>query len=694
MDVVDEQLRQMREPFGAGFLEQPDAAPITRYAGAYRRWFEEGPLPAYDGGPLYPCGPHPYGSALAPNYSYTMAWDEEAFQRKRAEASEAQQEALDRLKCEVRHELARVPLLDSPHTVGGNGYTHGIINYERALREGLAGYERRVREAAAGAFREGMLDLLEGLKVWQGRLRARVMAAPADPGRVQLTTALERVPWEPAGSFLEAIVAYNALFYIDGCDNPGRIDLVLWPYLRDDDAMGQDDALALLEAFFDNVCANSAWSAAIGGTDECGAPAYNPVTNLCLKASQGRFRPSLELRVREDMPEAVWNAAFDALGSGSGQPAFYSEKNYYKALRRLDPSLTDRDLAWWNGGGCTETMIAGRSNVGSLDAGLNLPLILVETLRRELTREPVTFEGLVEAFLRDAEAAIAATLDALNRYFELRAKHRPQPVRTLLVDDCVDAGRDFNDGGARYNWSVVNVAGVANVADALAALEDVVFTRGRATPREMRDALEANFEGCEALRQALAACPKFGNDADAVDALAARVAERVYAALLRHPCRRGRFAPAHIMFETFAHAGAAVGATPDGRLSGAPLADSCGPVQGRDAHGVTAMLRSAAKLPQCMAAGTPVLNLRISRGALQSAAGRARLQALIEGYFHLGGMQLQISATDRAELEDALARPERHDDLIVRIGGYSAHVTRLSPELQREVVARMEHALL
>ncbi len=339
-------------------------------------------------------------------------------------------------------------------------------------------------------------------------------------------------------------------------------------------------------------------------------------------------------------------------------------------------------------------MIHGCSNVGSLDAGLNLPLVLVGTLHRVLVDEAATFDGVVRAFYDDLQAVIGDVLGRLNRYFITRARHRPQPLRSLLMDDCLDRGLDFNNGGARYNWSVINVAGLANVADSLEALRRIVFEQQAVSPVRFREVLERNFEGEEPLRRRLAAAPKFGNDEAGVDALAAAVADFTYRQIRAVPCARGGlFIPSHIMFETYANAGRGVGATPDGRRAGEALSDSVGPVQGADTHGYTAMLHSVARLPLRQALGTPVLNMRLLKSSLDGQAARKRLRALIETFFSLGGMQVQLSVLDRAELEDAMIHPERHADLIVRIGGYSTYFNGLSPELKREVLKRTEYAL-
>lgn len=690
------------EPFAAGFCECPEATPFERYARAYRRWFEHGPLATYDSGSLYPAGPKAASSAtVAPNYSFTFDWNSRAFDERLSGLNAPTRDAFEDLKWQLVEEGDKTKFGNSDckeHFIGGKGYTHAIIHYGRVLAEGLDSYETRVRAGLSHAtedrtrgFYAGLLDLLAGIRTWHAR-SLEVLRRSTNPSRERLIAALSRVPFQPARSFYEAMVAYNFVYYLDGCDNPGRLDAVLEPYYAA--APDRDAALALLSEFADNVSANGGWTAALGGSHPDGTPHYSEMTEIVLAATHGRYRPTLELRVRPDMPDSLWEAAFDSLASGNGQPAFYNEPRYLAGLREADLGLTETDLVKWSGGGCTETMVHGCSNVGSLDAGINLPFVLVETLRSTLADDSVTFEQIVEAFQANLRRVIQNVLAQLNAHFAARALHRPQPIRSLLMDDCVERGRDFNDGGARYNWSIVNVAGLANVADSLEALRAVVFGEGVVTPSELCEILECNFEGHEALRLRLAAAPKYGNDQSCVDALASDLAAFVYGEIRAIPCTRGgHFLPSHIMFDTFGWAGHVVGATPDGRRSGEPLADSAGPVQGRDTHGPTALLRSVARLPQQLAVGTPVLNLRFTKSTLAGPEARQRLRALVETYFHLGGMQVQISVVDRAELEDALINPEQHENLIIRIGGYSTYFNRLSMELKHEVIKRTEYTL-
>jgi formate C-acetyltransferase len=579
-------------------------------------------------------------------------------------------------------------------------------------------------------------DVLAGIRAWHASLVEHLKAYPCQndrelQNRDRIIEAFRRVPFEPARSFFEAVLAYNFAYYLDDCDNPGRVDQELLPYYspsarpyapawgrtigrscghNKEDAGASDlppprrsvgaskqgnvpreEALALLERFADNVYKNWGWSESIGGTRPDGGPAYNDLTVLCIQAARKKARPSLQLRIREDMPDEVWDAALDSIASGNGLPALYNEEGYLAALRSAGLGIAEEDLSWWNGGGCTETMIHGRSNVGSLDAGMNLPLALAESLDRHLAAAP-SFDALLGAVKSDFSAIIAEVTRLVSLDQETKARWRPQPMRTLLIDDCIDRGVEFHAGGARYNWSVINIAGLANVADSLAAIREVVFEEHEKTGAELLDILRRNFGGDEPFRLRLTRCPRFGNDDPRVDTIAADIAEHVFGEFLKHrPWRGGRFLPSCIMFVTYADAGARVGATPDGRRAGEPIADSIGPVQGRDRSGPTAMLRSVARLPHHLAPGTPVLNIRFAKKLFGSAEERRCLRDLIRTYFDLGGLQIQINVVDQAVLLDAIAHPERHGDLIVRVGGYSARFNDLPLDLKRSILERTEH---
>jgi formate C-acetyltransferase len=698
-------LHSLGEHFAAGAFELADAPPVSRWSRALRRFFEHRPVPLLEGHPLCPSGPSRAGCSeaiLVPSYSFTWEFDETALSRRLASCGGRERATLEALGPEMRELGRQLDVIRTPHAVGGKGYTHSIPNYGRVLGEGLDRYQERIiegaRRAEAGgdprraAFFAGLLDVLEGIAAWHRRIVGRLAGMPS--GAPRLRAALARVPFSPARSFFEALAAYNFVFYLDGCDNPGRVDLELAPYYERDLASGatsHGEAVELLRAFWNNVDLNEGWSAGIGGSTPEGRPAYSDLTLACLEAARGMRRPNLHLHVRRDMPPEFWEEAFTTLATGCGLPALNNEELYRSALREADLGIREEDLAWRNGGGCTETMIHGRSNVGSLDAGINLALVLERTVAARL-ESAASFEELFRAFADDARAAVHEVAAEVSADQEAKSLLRPQPMRSLLVEDCIERGLEFNAGGARYNWSVVNVAGLANVVDSLAAIREVVFETHEASARQLSEALATDFAGARDLAARLERCPRFGNDDARVDRIAAEVSSLVFRELLAHrPWRGGRFLPACLMFVTYASAGAPVGALPDARRAGAPLADSAGPYQGRDRRGPTAMLHSVASLAHRLAPGTLVVNARLSREFFASEEDRRKLRDLVRGYFDLGGMQLQINVVDQEVLRDALEHPERHGDLIVRIGGYSEYFNRLSRDLQLTILQRTEH---
>ena len=697
-------LDRLLEFFAAGYFEMPDASPMRRWSRAVRRRFENRSLPPYDGEPLYPCGPVYRGSEnriVGPSYSFTWFYNEHALTDQLSRADEEEQATLEAFRKSMGDLEAQLDVMKTRHTVGGRGYTHSVPNYGRVMREGLTEYTRRIQENLTTAQQRqdgeridlylGLLDVLAGVKNWHERILELLRSACSDE---RLISAYERVPFQPARNFFEAMVAYNFTYYLDDCDNPGRVDQELFPYYERDLASGDtahQEAVQLIRRLWENADANSGWSAGIGGTASDGEAAYNDLTIACLEAAHKIRRPNLQLHIRQDMPQEVWDAALDAIATGCGLPALYNEEEFLRSLRDAHLGVREQDLGWYNGGGCTETMIHGCSNVGSLDAGINLPLILVDTLQNHLA-DANSFDELAAAYKKDVAAVVADIAQDVNADQEAKSRLRPQPMRSLLMDDCIDNGREFNAGGARYNWSVINVAGLANVIDSLAAVREVVFEKKEKTGAELAAILHQNYEGEETIRQRLERCPRFGNDDPKADEIASDVAGFVFQEFLRYaPWRGGKFLASCLMFVTYTGAGVPVGATPDGRLAGAPLADSAGPVQGRDRGGPTAMLKSVGSIPHYLAPGTLVVNARFTKDFFATESGRAKLRDLVKTYFDMGGMQIQINVVDQEVLRDAIANPERHKDLIVRIGGYSEYFNRLSPALKQTVLERTEH---
>ncbi|MGI6691354.1 MAG: pyruvate formate lyase family protein [Christensenellales bacterium] len=650
-----ELFQTISEPYAAGLFEMPEASLFERFARAQRRFWEACELDVYHGGWLYPCGKKNVNAyAVNPDFSYTFSVDWTRLGQKSETA------------CRFIEKIPAPSALPVVHTVGGAGYTHSIPHYERILSEGLDSYEARIRQMKIRSLRNGLLDVMSGIRTYH----QKVLSALAGHGaKAELLNALQRVPFQPSRTLYEAIVCWNFIYYIDFCDNPGRLDAGLEKYWNG------EDATEILHEFFQNVDVNDGWSGALG-------PDYGEITLQCLRAVYGLRRPSLELRTTPTMPDDVWNEAIASVFSGCGQPAFYNEFLYQEALKRCFPHAPEADRLRFCGGGCTETMIAGLSNIGSLDAGINLAWMFSNYLR-SLPENQHSFSSFYTGWIDTARAQIKQVLAKVNDHRKTRAQCRPHPVRTLLIDDCIQAERDFNDGGARYNGSVVNIAGLINVIDSLLAIRFLVFETKNYSMKELVAELD---EEKPALYVDLQKCPHYGVGNKKADELAADFTQKLLSVFDEETAYpEGPFMASSIQFATYVDAGRGVPATPDGRKNSDPLCDSIGPLQGRKPMGPTALLESASSLWQRGMPGTPILNLRV-----QKSYGAQALKALIQGYFDMGGMQLQISCLSREYMLEAMAYPEKHQDLIVRIGGYSEYFNRLTPALQQTVLERTE----
>ena len=653
----------INEPFAAGLFELENASPMMRYANAYKRFFESAELTPYQNGRLYPAGENVCYSgkyAVHPHYSNGFDTNFGALRAKSEQAFELMKNEYDLV----------VKFYDSPHCVGGMGWTHSFPNYSRILCEGLDTYRARVDALPDGDFKESLSVLLDAIKIYHTRCIELLKAqnAPAE-----ITDALGKVPFGRPASLYEAPIAINFVYYLDGCDDIGPIDKNLYPYYNGE---AIDELEQLLREFFRNVDINNGWSGTLD-------PDYNEVTRAAIRAIKNGRRPNLQLLVKRDMPSWVWEECADSLASSCGQPAFYNAELYKSELRNLMPQLPGEDLDRIAFGGCTETMFEGLSCVGSDDAGINTALIFSDYMRRELTSAP-SYEDFYNGFIIDFRKTFASVIQRLNEYRRTRALYRPALVRTLLTDDCIDTMTEFNAGGARYVYSLINIAGSINVIDSLNVIRELIYEKKAYTPNDFLSLMDARDP--QFLRAAKK-CISYGNDNDRADSVGTRLLADIVDTFALHECfPRGKFYPVANQFVTYVDAGRNIPATPDGRAAGEPLCDSLGAIHNNDHKGATALLNSVAKLDVRKIIGTPTTNIRLSREQVAVA-----LPALVNAFFERGGMQLQVSCLSREDILDAMAHPEKHASLVVRIGGYSEYFNRLSPELKQTVLERTEH---
>ena len=567
---------------------------------------------------------------------------------------------------------------------------------------------------------------------------ARMARLEPDPlRRAELETIAAtclRVPAEPPRSFREAlqmvwfvqvgrILSENAVAL-----NLGRLDQSLLPYYEADLASGALSAEAAqelmdclwikLSEWIWAVSSNTArffagYSAfqnlTIGGRRPDGSDASNPVSYLCLRAARHArtHQPNLSVRIHADSPEAFLLEVCRLVREGMGFPAIHNDRTGTAMLMAAGvPLEAARD---WSNGGCVvphsrkvgEWTAAANINLGSaLEFALNDGRLRSNGERLGLaTGDPATFtrfEQVKDAFLRQlaylVRQASIATLVAQQVHSEMA----PRPFLSLMVEGCMEQGKDLSRGGAGINvGAVLTGIGLADAANALEAVRVLVFERGRISLADLCLALDRDWDGFESLRQEAASCPKYGNDLERVDRLAVEIGD-----FYRKEVRSRRdgfgspFNSAFMGISNYLPAGAVVGATPDGRRAWSPLTEGCSAHAGTDTTSPTALMRSAARINHESHSGGTLLNLKLSPDALRSERDLANLAALIRGYFELGAFHVQFNVISAETLRAAQQRPEEHQDLLVRVAGYSARFVTLSRDVQDAIIARTSYARL
>ncbi len=564
----------------------------------------------------------------------------------------------------------------------------------------------------------------------------RLAAAEADSQRraelLRIAEVCTRVPAHAPRDFWEALQMYwfvhlGVTTELNTWDAfcPGRLDQHLLPFYERGLAEGtltREAAEELLQCFwikFNNqpappkVGVTAAESGTytdfaqinIGGVRPDGGDGVNEVSYLLLDVMEELrlLQPSTSLQVSKKNPDRFIKRAARILRTGYGQPSLFNADLIAQELIRMGKSVVDARCG--GSSGCVEVGAFGKENY-NLTGYFNLPKVLELTLHNGVDprsgaqlgpatgdpRDFQTMEALLDAFARQVQHFVDIKVRGNAVIERLYAQYMPCPFLSLLIDDCIAAGKDYHDGGARYNTTYIQGVGLGTMADALTAIQYHVFDERTLRMAELLAALERNFEGEERLRQRLLyRTPKYGNDDDYADALMQRVFEIYYAAIEGRPNTKG--GQYHInLLPTTCHIyfGSVTGATPDGRLATTPLSEGISPVQGMDRHGPTAAVRSAAKMDHVRTGGT-LLNQKFAPQVLAGETGLDMLVQLVRGYFNLDGHHIQFNVVDAATLRAAQRNPEQYRSLIVRVAGYSDYFCDLSPALQEEIIARTAH---
>ncbi len=627
------------------------------------------------------------------------------------------------------------------HTVAdGKLYRRGLRDLQGDIAASLAALDPRDPLAAPKAEQlRAMGVAAEAAILFAHRHAALARRRAAAERRPERRRELERiaevcecVPAEAPRDFWEALQAYwfchlGVITELNGWDsfNPGHLDQHLLPFyergLRDG-SLTRESAKELLACWWlkfnhhpappkVGVTAEESGTYTdftninLGGVTRDGRDAVNDVSYLVLEIADELhvLQPGSNVQIARLTPDRFLHEACRMIRKGYGFPAVFNADAVVAELVRQGKSLEDAREGGTSG--CVETGAFGKEAY-ILTGYFNLVKVLELTLHdgldprtgRQLgphTGDPRGFGSFAELFAawsRQVGHFIDLKLRGNEVVERLYAAHAPAPFLSLLIDDCIARGRDYNEGGARYNTSYVQGVGLGSLTDSLSAIRRHVFEARTPSLDELLAALATDFAGHEALRQRLGNCtPRYGNDDDEADGLMRECFAVFFAAVEGRPNARG--GEYHVdMLPTTCHVyfGSVTGATPDGRHAGAPLSEGISPVQGADRHGPTAVLLSAGKLDHVRTGGT-LLNQKFARQVLEGEEGLEKLGRLIRGYFRLGGHHLQLNVVSAETLREAQRRPEEHRDLIVRVAGYSDYFVDLGRTLQDEIISRTEH---
>lgn len=567
--------------------------------------------------------------------------------------------------------------------------------------------------------------------------RARELAKKdKDPKRKKelerITEICSRVPAHAPRDFWEALQYYwfvhlGVIIELNGWDsfNPGRLDQHLYSFYKkglEDGTLTKDKVKELLEAFwvkFNNQPAppkvgvtqeeSSTYTdfALIntGGVKADGSDAVNELSYLILDVVEEMRipQPSSAVQISKKNPDSFLKRAVKIIKTGFGQPSVFNTDVIVQELVRQGKSTEDaRD---GGASGCVEAGAFGKENY-NLTGYFNMVKVLEITLNNG--EDPRTgkkigletgdaakfgsFDKLFEAFKKQLHYFIDIKIRGNNIIERLYAEYIPAPFLSLLISDCIKTGKDYHDGGARYNTSYIQGVGLGTMTDALTAIKYAVFDKKYITMKEMLKALRNNFSGDEHLRQRLLnKTPKYGNDDDYTDEIMKMIFEAYFEAVDgRVNTKNGHYRINLLPTTVHMYFGRVTGATPDGRKASEPLSEGISPVQGADRHGPTAVIKSVSKMDHARTGGT-LLNQKFTPQLLADEEGITKLAHLIRSYFKLDGHHVQFNVVGAETLRDAQKKPEKYRDLIVRVAGYSDYFCDLPRDLQDEIISRTEH---
>jgi pyruvate formate-lyase/glycerol dehydratase family glycyl radical enzyme len=629
------------------------------------------------------------------------------------------------------------------HTaLDGKIYSRGMLDFKREIEEHLESLDYLLDPDATDKAEQlkAMAISCDAVIVFAERHAelAREMAQKeSNPQRAaeleQIAQVCSRVPAHAPRTLWEAIQMYwfvhlGTITELNGWDamNPGHFDQHLAPFYEREVAQGtltREEAKELISCFWIKVnnhpappkvgitaresgTYNDFTNINLGGVKRDGSDGTSEISYIMLEVIEELhiLQPGSSVHISSRTPDKFLHAATRVIRQGHGYPSVFNPDTYIPEMIRQGKSLEDA-----REGGCSGCIEVGAFGKEAylLTGYLNVPKILEVTLNNG--RDPVTgktvgietgnpidfesFEELYGAFLRQLNFVVDQKMRVSNYIDRMFAKYAPAPFLSVVIDDCIKKGRDYYDGGPRYNTSYIQCCGLGTVTDSLSSLKTHVFDRKTFSMKRLLEAVAADFEGEELVRQTIInKTPFFGNDDEAADRIAVRVYDDLFAAIDGKPNIKqgGEY---HLnMLSTTCHIyfGKVMGATPNGRLAGKSISDGTSPSHGADTNGPSAVIKSLSKLDQVKSGGT-LLNQRFLPSLLKREEDVRKLGHLIRSYFSLGGHHIQFNIVDTATLLAAQQCPDDYRDLLVRMAGYSDYFNDMNGDLQQEVIERTQN---
>jgi formate C-acetyltransferase len=637
-------------------------------------------------------------------------------------------------------------------------FGHLSINSEKLLAKGLLGVKRDAEERLSRLdradpnelrkvpFLEAVIIALEAAAEVGVRFAdeaRRLATIEQDASRqselVRIAEICEHVPAHPARDFREALqslwFSYILLFWetmaTEGFAD-ARTDQYLQPYLESDIAAGtitRDEVQELLNCWVlrlnipdwtladvgdrPGISSSPGAHLSVGGYQADGRDATNELSFMMLESAMhvGLPGPHVSLQVHSRTPEDLLIKACQLCALGYGHPQFENADVLVPGIMMRDTAtnkVSMEDARGFASVGCQEPMTVGNEGLnpsGILNAALAFDLALNNGKGRMsgeqqgvITGDPrkfTTFDEVREGYLKQmAHLTQNAGLASNQRELHVAANH-PTAYCSALVDDCIENGVSREEGGARYNAGPgLYAVGLPDNADSLAAIKKVVFEDCKITMAQLCDALDANFEGYDEVRQLLRDAPKYGNDIDEADEQMVWLS-REWAAECRKlkNTRGGQGVPGMQAFVVHAFYGREVGARASGRLAGEQISDGASPCAGNDVEGPTAVLKSLAKVNNFEQSMTDILNMTLDPGVFRDDSGLRRLAAMIRTLVDEKIQELQINVVSPDTLRAAQREPDKYRGIVVKVAGYNAFFVKLTEGLQNAIIARTEHSL-